>query len=67
MRIGTVEELRNLPDGTVFVSEPDCLWSGPYAGVKWRKVNRLTIEFLYATDNCHFRQDSLTTIQRPDA
>lgn len=61
MRIETVEELKELPNGAVFVSEPDCLWSGRYAGVKWKKENRLTIKCLQKTDNWGFRKDRSVT------
>lgn len=53
-RITTVAELRDLPDGTVFVSEPDCLWSGRYAGVRWQKKDNWTIWCLDKEDNWGF-------------
>lgn len=54
MRLETPEELKTLPDGTVFVSEPECLWSGRYAGVRWRKIDNLTIECLDKKDGFGF-------------
>lgn len=56
-RIETVEGLKTLPVGTVFVSEPDCLWSGRYSGVRWRKLDELTIECLDKVDGFGFRRD----------
>lgn len=56
MRIETVDELKSLPAGTVFVSEPDCLWSGRYAGVRWEKVDALTIRCLDTEDGFGFNR-----------
>lgn len=38
MRIETTEQLRGLPVGVIFVSEPDCGWGNRYAGVRWKRT-----------------------------
>lgn len=58
MKLKTPSDLRELPVGAVFVSDEDCLWSGRYAGIRWRKLDNLTIECLDKEDGFGFRRDS---------
>jgi len=56
VRVTTVEGLAQLPNGTKFVSDDDCLWAHRYAGIRWKKHDGLSISSLDKYDNLGFDQ-----------